>query len=160
MTGYDAAQICTNGHTINRSTRMMPNLNKDHCTKCGQATVTACAACAAPIQGAYYSDGRTSLSTKLSIAPAYCHACGKPYPWTALAIQALSDLLECVAGLSADERRQAIAFVPDLQSETPRTHFAVVKWKLLVGKAKAEIAAGLQKALIDLAVDSVKKLLW
>lgn len=41
-TGYDAAQICMNGHVITRMFHDSPEFRQNFCDKCGEKTITTC----------------------------------------------------------------------------------------------------------------------
>lgn len=78
---YDIAQICSNGHMVNDSTRSSPQFNENHCSQCGAKTTTVCQECKASIKGDY--KGEVVVIGYSTPTPTHCHECGKPYPWKA-----------------------------------------------------------------------------
>ena len=47
-------------------------MNLSHCKRCGKEVITECLHCQAPIEEDDFGGSR----------PAYCSACGRPFPWT------------------------------------------------------------------------------
>src|SRR5256885_2603610 len=88
-TGYDTAQICLNGHVINRSAEDMPQYRQNHCSKCGAETLMSCPACSEKIRGNLLG---AMPSLHEEPAPAFCHNCGKAYPWIQQALEAAREL--------------------------------------------------------------------
>jgi hypothetical protein len=86
---HDVAQICRRGHLVNTGIHETPEYSKEFCPKCGQKTLTACEHCKAPINGQWHGlEGFMAMDE--DDVPVYCHACGRPYPWTAEGIDAAS----------------------------------------------------------------------
>ncbi len=84
---YDVQQVCLNGHIRNETIKLLhPETNEEYCTLCGEKTITQCPKCSVDIRGAMLTrsprGGRLSQCQSLTVAPAYCLSCGKPYPWT------------------------------------------------------------------------------
>lgn len=79
---YDAQQVCLNGHQITAHYHQFPNGRKDHCDKCGEATIWKCPHCKEEIRGYYVSDSVAILGGRSAKVPEFCEKCGKPYPWT------------------------------------------------------------------------------
>ncbi len=78
---YDTMQVCENGHQITTFAESSPERRKAKCPKCGAKTITACPACQAKIPGYHHVPRVVSIGFELKV-PAFCEACGKPYPWT------------------------------------------------------------------------------
>ena len=91
---YDVSQVCLNGHTITCNARRSPEFTQAFCSKCGEATVTACPECNEPIQGEYHVEGVVALGFSDPPPPNFCHACGNPYPWTQRRLDAAKALAE------------------------------------------------------------------
>ena len=79
--GYDVAQICLGGHVVNDRTHEFPHSNAQHCSQCGARTITQCQTCGIDIRGPEFGF-EPGLDSSTFLPPAFCHACGKPYPWT------------------------------------------------------------------------------
>lgn len=77
LRGYDAAQVCVEGHIISMFATTNAEKRQEHCIKCGAATVMECSHCQEPIRG-FLHGGHSSVPTD---PPSFCHKCGKPYPW-------------------------------------------------------------------------------
>ena len=151
-TGYDTAQICMNGHVITGSVHDFPEFNKKFCDKCGQATITECPSCKTQIHGHY----RGSMSVEKRPAPAYCHECGKSYPWTSASVEAAKALAE-ESELTADEQRQLESSIQDILADTPRTDLASIRIRRLLAKAGKEVGGALRKIVVDIASETAKK---
>lgn len=78
--GYDAQQVCINGHQITSSYHSGPQFRKNRCDECGAATIHKCPKCGADIKGYYHSPGVFTLAE--TPVPLYCDACGGEFPWT------------------------------------------------------------------------------
>lgn len=81
---FDVAQICLNGHVINSFVETLPGNNRRFCKECGEATITNCPACDAPIPGSY-AGGYVSIDPEKPAldyrAPDFCEECGTAFPW-------------------------------------------------------------------------------
>lgn len=137
MGRYHLGMACLNGHPINSSADRFQESNAKFCRKCGEATISACQQCNAPIRGHYEVPGVISLGEPWK-PDAHCHGCERPYPWTERSIQALTEAVELAAeDLSADERDALKDAIPDLIAETPRTQIAAARFKKAITKAGA-----------------------
>jgi len=77
---YDTQQVCLNGHQITDTYNQSIERRMDHCDRCGAETIFKCPSCSAEIRGYHTIPGVVSMMR--TPVPEYCHACGKPYPWT------------------------------------------------------------------------------
>ena len=100
-TWTDTAQICMNGHLINASFKNSPELNKKHCSECGEPTLIECTECKSTIPGnIHYANVFGSSTYKV---PSYCLECGKPYPWTLNRLKAAKELASELDELNPEE---------------------------------------------------------
>lgn len=155
---YDTAQICLNGHLINKMASSAPQSNQKFCGDCGAQTITACPTCNAAIRGYYHVPGVIGFFNYNR--PSYCHNCGNPYPWTASSLEAARELADELENLSPEERRQLKDSFPDLVKNTPKTAVAETRYKKLIKKAGAEAYDGMKSVLIDVVSEAVKKSLF
>jgi hypothetical protein len=91
---------------------------------------------------------------------AYCHGCGRPYPWTAAAIEAAKALAEELQELTSADRLLLQSSIDDLVSEGPRTNVAIARVKKLIPKIGKQAAEGFRDILINILSDAVRKQLW
>ena len=157
MGTYDTAQICRNGHVITSSATGYPQHRKDFCPKCGAPTITTCEPCGVSIQGAYHVPGFVDDDIE---APAHCHACGKPYPWTASAIDAARELADELEGLNAEERESLKGTLDDLVRDSARTPVASLRFKKLAAKTGKEGAGMLKDVLVGVVSEAARKAIW
>src|SRR5258708_24118004 len=75
----DTAQVCLNGHTINRRFKTWPDNNSPRCSTCGAATITQCPNCKTDIRGGYIG-GAPSLGNEPPHP--FFHPCGAAYSLT------------------------------------------------------------------------------
>jgi hypothetical protein len=143
---WDVGMVCINGHRINRSSEDYPEYNSAFCRECGGAAVTSCSSCNSKIRGYLRNTGVVDL-TEWKI-PAYCHACGKPYPWTESRIESLTEAIEDAERLSPEEKETLKLSIPDILSQTPKSDNAVARFKRAI--AKSGQASG--KLIYDVAV--------
>jgi hypothetical protein len=160
MRGYDAlsghssqkvltAQYCRNGHPNGFANPEPPAVREKFCKTCGTENLAGCPQCQAvfPVFG------------YVPPAPAYCHGCGKPLPWTQARLEAARDLV-AESVLNDDDKRTLNESVDDLVRETPRTPVAVSRFKTLAAKAGVACFEGLKKILMDVLSEAVRKQLW
>ena len=155
---YDTAQICLNGHTVNASSKGYPQHNQLHCKRCGAGTTTECSACKAEIRGDYNVPS-VFVSSHFK-APAFCHNCGKPYPWTQKGLEAARELAAEIEGLTDSERAFLTSSLDDLVRDTPQANVAAVRFKKIVSKTGTAVAQGFKDILINIVSETVKKLIW
>ena|SRR5438093_3649815 len=152
--GYDIAQVCLNGHVTNPSSQRFPERDRAYCTDCGQPTIQACQECGGAIRGRYSARG---LITTGYHRPAFCHSCGKPYPWTARSLEAARELAQEMEGLSSEEQATLAGTLDDLLTETPRTQVQATRFKRLLAKAGKGTAEALRKIMVDVMSEAAKK---
>lgn len=156
---YDVAQICMNGHVINRSSKAYPQFNKNFCDKCGAVTITKCPNCNKEIQGEYHMEGIMPDGLAFP-APAFCHNCGDPYPWTESKIKAAKELTKELKNLTKKEKETVNKSFKEIIKDSPNAELAAIKFKKLLPKVGKEAADFFRKLLVDIASESVKKILW
>lgn len=157
---HDVAQICLNGHVINKYARTMPQFNKKFCPTCGVATIIACQKCNAHILGRYDVAGVIVFDEGPFPAPAFCHSCGAPYPWTESRLQAARELAQEMGDLTEDERETLAQNLDDIVADTPRTTLAATRWKRILSKVGPVATETFREILIDIISETAKKVLW
>src|SRR4051812_39384273 len=75
----DVMQVCRNGHKITGEAKANPEDLVKRCPKCGAETITQCPACQSDIPGYRHLAG--IFSEDDTQPPAFCHNCGRPFPW-------------------------------------------------------------------------------
>ena len=151
--GFDIAQICLNGHEVNSSTLEFPAYNSPFCAKCGAATITKCPNCDADIRG--YQHG--SLAMHYDVPP-FCRNCGKPYPWTAAAIESAKELIR-MTELPDEDKAQMDKDIEDIVRETPRTTLAATRFKKIMSRAGKEMEAAVERILTNIIVEGANKII-
>jgi hypothetical protein len=169
---YDVAQVCLNGHVVTDRSQSRPEFSKKFCPDCGAETITQCRDCGQAIQGALHTTYMMGGSRYLNRPPtsrimtanghvgAYCHACGKPYPWTSKSIEAAQALAQEQEELTDADKILLQSSIPDLVADTPRTSVAVVRFKKLMLKVGKEAADGFKNILVNVLSEAVRKQLW
>lgn len=157
---FDTAQICLNGHVINRMADDHPESNADYCKDCGQKTITRCQSCNTNIRG-YKHIPRVAYGDT-SPAPRFCHACGRSYPWTRARIGAAQAYADEVSELDDGEKILLKASIEEIVAgrESPRTEVASVRFKRLVAKSGKATADAMRSILIDIVSEAAKKSIW
>lgn len=156
---YDTAQVCLNGHVITDRASSAAQHMRKFCDKCGEATITKCPHCQRDIQGDYHSDV-VFIGGDGPTAAAFCHECGKPFPWTEAGLKAAQELAGELSGLTSEEREALAKSLPDLLRETPRTGLAATRFKRLVTKAGPVALEGFRKLLVDFGVAAAKEVIF
>jgi hypothetical protein len=154
---WDTAQICLNGHVINRRYESWPTSNSPHCPKCGAKTITQCPSCNTRIRGGYVGGMPSSTEEK---ADPFCHQCGAAYPWTETSLSAAREYIRELDRLNDNEKGLLSRSLDDLVRETPNTPVAILRFKQLARKAGSAAADGLKSILVQVAVESAKRQIW
>jgi hypothetical protein len=152
---YDTAQICLNGHVVTSMANSYPQHCQKYCDKCGAETITACLECNVAIRGYYHVPGFIGFSDY--DRPAYCHNCGRPFPWTISGLEAASKLADELENLSDEEKEQLKSSFQDLIMDTPKTVVAETRFKKLLKKAGSDAYEGMKAILIDIVSETVRK---
>ena len=143
MAHYETAQICLNGHMITSGIETGAQFASNFCSECGEKTITSCPACGTGIKGRY--SAREVLSIRQIAVRAHCHDCGQAYPWTQTRLETAREMADELDGLSADERENLKATLPDLISTTPKTELAATRFKKILAKAGSEMAPAMKR---------------
>lgn len=133
--GYDQAQICLTGHTINSSYTVFPQHNKKYCDLCGAKTIIECPNCRQPIRG-WYKDGSPFQEYA---PPKFCHNCGGIFPWTKATIEAAKELVDDLEELTAEEKESYKESIDELVKESPKQELAAGRVKGYLMKAGPKI---------------------
>jgi hypothetical protein len=159
--GFDVAQICENGHHTNWQTLDEPLKNVEHCPKCGAATITSCKNCGEEIRGCRYIAGAYGVRHESfpSNAPAFCHKCGGPYPWTEVGLEAAHDLANQL-GLDIPERTLLDTSIEELFRNSPRAPAEAVRFKNIVERAKPWGLEAFKQVLGGVVGEAAKRLIW
>jgi hypothetical protein len=76
----DTMQVCANGHVITDLLHSHPEQARDHCDRCGAATLERCRTCGRELPGAIPVPGLEPVG--LRQPPQHCPTCGASFPWT------------------------------------------------------------------------------
>lgn len=156
--GFDTAQVCLNGHLINACAQTRPQRSEKFCTKCGAETVVACPLCKAAIRGYFHIPRVYSPGPKNP--PAFCHECGKPYPWTERRIEAARELADESVELDSGEKESLKATFNDLVRDTPKTPLAAQRFQKLWAKMKGPAAGTMKEILVQIVSETATKLIF
>lgn len=153
LLGYSHAMVCANGHLITADVQKNADLRATFCSKCGARALEACE-CGETIRGTY--------TTRIAEFPysrsSYCHACGRPYPWTAAALQAAQELAN--REMQQTDAAEFADVIQNLVKETPRTPLAVERFKALLEKTKPWVRELFQKVLTEALAEGIAKKLF
>jgi hypothetical protein len=150
--------VCLNGHPTTSDCELSPELRSKFCAKCGATTISACPECNANIRGHYYVPGVISVGGKYQ-PPNFCHNCGKSLPWTSRSIEAAKELTDEIDTLTAEEKGALKATFEDLTADSPKTQVATVRYKKFLAKVGPVLGDTLNKIVVPVATEAVKKML-
>lgn len=156
MAIFDVAQICLNGHVINRSHIEYPDYSKHFCDECGAITIISCPNCNKQIRGARRDD----IDFERIPAPKFCEHCGLPFPWTEKRLKATKELLDDLDHLSNQEKEILEASIIELVKDSPATPLAISRFQKIVSKISPVAASILKELIIDILSDTAKRLLY
>ncbi len=154
--GFDLAQICENGHLINKRARTESQYNKDYCSKCGKPTITTCPYCKGAIKG--YDHASKVIELEFPI-PSFCDNCGKPYPWISVKLEAAKDLIN-ESNLNNSDKNIFSENLGSILHESPKTSLAANRIRNVLSKAGKPIAEAFYKIFIDVSSETAKKILF
>jgi len=158
MDGYDVAQICQNGHVINKRSKSEPDRNQQHCDKCGTSTITLCPKCQNPIRGA--SLVKSGFMSSIYSVPSFCDNCGSPFPWTESRLKAAHELAKEIDNINEEDRIILHSSIDDLVRDTPSSNVAVIRFKKIMQKVGPSFASMFREILVDVLSETIKKTLF
>ena len=138
--------------------RSNPQKSQAFCSVCGAETSQECPECSTPIRG--YLHRRSVIVGGEYERPKYCHNCGKPYPWTILAIESAIELFVDDVGMQAVKDANLEETVTALTTDTPKTPLAIARFKRFITQATAATIESVQGILVELISEAVKKKIW
>jgi hypothetical protein len=153
--GYDTMQVCRRGHKITSAATSVPAAQAAFCDKCGAATMMNCDHCKTHIRGTFNSGAFGKFYSPPP--PAYCHGCGKPYPWTEDALRIAKELID-ESELDDGQKEQLNASIHDVLQETPGTGLAVARFKKLLPRMGKAFGDALYKLVVDIGSEATVKL--
>src|SRR5262249_45611479 len=118
---HTTAAICLRGHVATADVQNHEAQVTKFCRKCGAAIITMCQHCRTAIHGHFVPPGASGVGGTLGVVPAYCHECGKPYPWTEEKLTAAKDLADEVEELSAEDRAKVKSALDEIAAPGPRS---------------------------------------
>ena len=154
---YDVAQICSNGHVANSSSRELPQHNQKHCAQCGALTITTCPSCETPIRGYLWNTGVFPGPTYK--APACCHECGMPYPWTQSKLQAATKSLQLLKPGMINGEATADA-LQDVVLNRPNASASAVLLRSVLEGADPMLIDILKKTVEDIVPRELQQAMW
>lgn len=157
LNGYDMAQICEQGHIITMFGESRKSNTKKFCTDCGAPTITECSNCHETIRGYHHVANSRVIASVPDEAPAFCHNCGKAYPWTENKMRAATALIEEAEGLSDSEKEALTKSLPDLVRDVPATEVAVLRFKKYLPKAGTAVYNAFKSVAVSIVTEEVKK---
>lgn len=92
--------------------------------------------------------------------PAFCHNCGKAFPWTIQKLQVIEDWIGKIDNLSNEEKRDFRSCLSSIIADEPRTSLASLNIRRYIERATPEIKAFISDALKDVATEAAKKFIW
>ena len=120
------------------------------CPTCGVDNINGCLHCEVTIE----SDPELHPDR-----PAYCGACGKPFPWTETALATAREYTDELEELSAEDRTTLKATFTDLTVDSPKTEIAASRFKRILRKLAPDVAETIRKTIVEIASETAVKLL-
>lgn len=119
-----------------------------------------CAACNSQIQGEYVVSDVVVMGGRNQRPPAFCHECGRPYPWTERRIESARELANDFEELSTDDREKLKEAVVDVVVASPKTEVSAGRFKKIMGKVKSEGANAMKTILYDVLGEVAKRSIY
>jgi hypothetical protein len=116
-----------------------------YCTKCGAPNIERCEHC------------NSALKERRAFErPSYCGDCGKPHPWTAIALATANEYADELEGLSNDDKMILKGTFIDLTVDSPRTALAASRFKRIVKMVTPTAKDILTKIVVEFATQAAK----
>ena len=154
--GYRKAEICLKRHITTEDLEHSGELASPYCPKCGAETIRECPSCEESIRGYYISQGAYSPYE----IPAYCHSCGKAYPWTQTALNSARELVEELDELNREEKDKLNGSIEELIQDSPKAQVAAVRFKKLMKKVGQSGADAIHGILVNVVTEAIKNLIF
>jgi hypothetical protein len=144
------AQVCSRGHLQNGGTRVIPA--EKYC-ECGAETIHQCPSCHGNIKGAFrsYGDWREK-------APMGCLKCGKPYPWTQIAVEKISTLID-ESTLSATEKQETKTDLDSIIKNTPEAERAARRTRGRLAQVGGMLRVAYDEYIVPLVAETLAKII-
>lgn len=161
-----------NGHTITNRLHTGREA-KDFCPTCGLETISKCPSCGEEIQGWFVKRTATTASFSRKFEsfppkppskkpPAFCHYCGKPFPWTEKKLEAVDELVDELKalGLSPHDGEVLKTSLHDLIQQNQHQEVAELKLRKILAKVGEEGLVWAKTILYKVLTDVVFKRLF
>lgn len=116
------------------------------CKQCGKKTISECQSCQARIE-----------TLHMGVRPDYCGNCGKPYPWTELALATAKEYTDTL-DLSQEDKDALKGTFDDLTTDTPRTPMATNRFMKYLGQIGPAAGDVLKKTLVEFMTAAAKSM--
>jgi hypothetical protein len=152
--------VCENGHPRTDWLEDQTARAAPYCTTCGAPVLRACPSCDAPIRGDYRPPPGYGHMSRRYEPPAYCHNCGKPYPWTERTLEAARELIDSSDELEPDDKEALKESLVALMRDTPGTPVAASMAKRILSKAGAEFMTTFRAVVTAVLTETVRRELF
>jgi hypothetical protein len=88
--------------------------------------------------------------------PSYCGDCGKPHPWTTIALATANEYTDELEGLSTEDKTTLKGTFVDLTVDSPRTGLAASRFKRIVNTIAPTAKDILTKIIVEVATQAAK----
>lgn len=92
--------------------------------------------------------------------PAFCHSCGKPFPWTERKVQAAIELFVDEVGKGTDQAKEFEQSIHDIVRDTPMAQVAASRITVSLKKLPGHAAEVIRGLVVEVAAEGIKKLIW
>jgi len=144
---------------LNDRSTALPEHNQRRCDKCGSEVIDACPQCNTTIRGHFHNPNSRYVDHTID-APAFCHECGKPYPWTESKLDAARDLVEQLEIFDIPEKTLLNSSVEELLRDTPKSPPAVVRFKMLLAKASPLAQEAFKQILFNVLSEPIRRIVF
>ena len=152
--------VCENGHPITDRLEDQTARAAPYCTTCGALVLRACPSCDAPIRGDYRPPPGYGHVIRRYEPPAYCHNCGRPYPWTERTLSAAHELIDSSDELEPDDKEALKESLVALTRDTPGTPVAASTAKRILSKAGTEFLTTFRAVMTAVLTETVRRELF
>lgn len=129
------------------------------CARCGSKAITNCPHCNRRIRGEPDVTWMAADALPPYSIPAFCHACGKPYPWMMRIVEEVKEQIELEQSLSADDKATLKTDVEDIAHNSPCAESAAKRVKAILQKVGGVAGSTLREVFVNVASDTLKKIL-
>jgi len=154
MARIDTAQICLNGHIINKYSEQCPEYNKNFCEECGEQSIIKCQNCNHKINWVSENEAISPF-----LRPSYCGECGIAFPWIKIALDSAKEILDIDNKIGSDDKEKLMKSINEITKDTSKTEINAFKIKNIAKILSKDTYSIFMKIVSSIGTELARKIL-